>query len=582
MSITRQGPCHAYFEYICNSALTNSKEEKLPDNIKKLLAPGTSYVLYIPAYQRGVAWELNDIKEFFESDSPLMGNVILGSFNNNQINELVDGLQRFAIGTSMLYYLWESALKENALNPSAYNKFRDSLLSQRIKIYQPIVEHNHNKLLNYPRRAISEQYKYQYQIIKNYIDKEIESNGAQFKDTVENSYLSRQISIDQYIGFTDHMELANTFIGLNTVRVELTAIDLLRSFIVQQAVNLSWDSRDINEIENAITETFVSENGKAKKNIEAFGKISLKCIEGRGNLNPTMVFPKWSTLKKVNVEEYLEFVNEFINLSEQDKNKYLFEISKMGGVPYSVVLLFFYKQFLNSSGTQSVFLSKIDGSNLYDIIRALYRLYIEGNVGRLNFKLEDIAKNTFSTNTSLADSINSLTGSGSLNEVPNINWMRNYLSKVDKNRSQRIFNACLLPHKSKADEFYPLYFGRKTDAWQIDHLIPESQLNNNRNQPGYDEGNTLRNFAPVITQWNRQMNNIPASEKIGSAKNYSKMIQYIDDQDLIKHPYLLWLIENTPEISSELDKMSNLLNTPEYNSIADKRIDKIVEYLKNL
>jgi hypothetical protein len=584
MPINRQGPCQAYFEYICYSAVTGIPNgSDVPANIQHLLPPGTSYILFIPPYQRGIEWSQEDIEDFINSSSVLLGNVIMGLFPQSNYNELVDGLQRFSVGTGLLHNLWHKALSATPTNAIAGQLFQATLLPQRLQLYFPIVEHNHNTLLNHPRRAISEQYAKQYSIINSYIDGYLNSpNTLQaFVNLIANLFWGRQVSIDQYVGFQDSIQLSNTFIGLNTIRVELSAIDLLRSYIVQKGYAVNWTAADIDSIENDITDTFVSDNGKVNKLLEPFAKVCLLSIQSVNNLSPLYLFPNWTNLTTPDVTTFLDFVEAFKDkIDFNNGNKYLYEVSKCGGLSFSLLLMHYYQEFIQqTTHTVQAFIQNIQNSELHTLLRATYRIFLESNLGRLYFLLENSARRQYMNAASLADAINSVTNAGALTGPVNRNWLIQSLGKVDKAKSQRVFNACLLPTQTNAQSFAPLFYGKRNNSWNIDHIIPNVSLVTNA--AGYDEGDRIQNFCPTLRQYNANMNNTPAQTKLAVGNLYDQMIHDIQQNGLTLHPYLTRLISISRALNPQnlLNDQSQLLLTATATNLGDHRISEIADIL---
>jgi hypothetical protein len=65
--------------------------------------------LQVPTFQRGISWGPEEVLQFLRSESVLFGNVVIGMFQGGT-GILVDGLQRFAIGTLLV-------LSENLIRP---------------------------------------------------------------------------------------------------------------------------------------------------------------------------------------------------------------------------------------------------------------------------------------------------------------------------------------------------------------------------------------------------------------------------------------------------------------------------------
>ncbi|TCJ80607.1 UNVERIFIED_ORG: uncharacterized protein DUF262 [Bacillus cereus] len=227
----------------------------------------------IPNFQRGISWDTDNVHDFLQAESEVLGNVILGKFPrssskfpklDSDVNEyfiLVDGLQRFTVGTAILDILYDLVL--NPVNPKfpthAPNFARlTALINPGIQV----VKHNDLELQNHPRKAISEQYKRLKRSLNEYIVEKLSSvNASAFADQIKICFLHKQIMIDEYSGFRSLSALMNTFLGINTIRVDLGPIDLVRAYIIDKGIE--WSTIDIENIENNITSTFT--NGDKEK-----------------------------------------------------------------------------------------------------------------------------------------------------------------------------------------------------------------------------------------------------------------------------------------------------------------------------
>ncbi len=113
-----------------------------------------------------------------------------------------------------------------------------------------------------------------------------------------------------------------------------------------------------------------------------------------------------------------------------------------------------------------------------------------------------------------------------------------------------MFNAMLLPVKASGfgGPFQPLPFGRAASGFHIDHLIPESMLQ--ENNPGYEEGHTLRNLAPLPSNQNRIAKATSCSSKLGAGGIYQN---YIANPQALVHPYCAWLVQQQGGLGAALD-----------------------------
>lgn len=554
MSIHRSGPTPPFWEYVCKWALAELPLSQAANELRPTL-------IRVPSFQRGISWGEEEVLNFLRSDSVLFGNTVIGMFEG-QPGILVDGLQRFATGTVLLHLLYRHVLSSSPCMQEHSHKF--TRLRAAVQNYQPIFDHNHNVLLDHPRRSIKEQ----YQVLSKELEGQIGSWIKQYHNEINATFLDKQIAVDEYWNFNSSIELANTFIGLNTVRVELGTVDLIRSYIVDRAESCTpaWDEGHIAEAENEITDT-LTRDGKERRDLLPFATVILKCVQSRGNLCPDLIFPNWKqSFSKQEVDELLGFVRKGI----ESQNDYVKEIIECGGLPFSILMLFYYGQFLQR-GSEPTFMAgqTAEDPELHRFLCACFRSVIDGSVGRIGQVAEDVARGQYASLVQVADAINP-PGAGGLDSDPVGEWLRSNLAVADTKKARRIFNACLLPLRTnRGGAFQPLQYGR--GQWNIDHLIPVRNVQ--RAQPGGREANTLRNLAPLPAPHNRGAGNEPCSQKLSPTGRYAAAIEAGSI-----HPYMQWLLDHQATIGSPLDDQ-RLLEPNARPPIGDERIEAIAELL---
>ena len=479
MPISRSGPTPQFHDYICKWVLVDPNGQ-VPEHLQSLL--GMVNTLKIPTFQRGISWGKDEVIALLDSDSILYGNVIIGMFEGRP-GELVDGLQRFATGTVLLQLFYDRVLSPQPCKPDASPYFLS--LKAIVGGLQPVFSNNHNQLLNHPRGAIQRQYNLLFNELNRVFDDFLNNkNVKSFAKQVNTAFLEKQVAIDEYFGFTNSIHLVNTFIGLNTVRLELSSVDLIRAIIIERASSCAppWENADIEQSENDITDTF-TENGAAsgapKRDLLPTATVILKCLQGKDGLRSTDVFPNWNTFDKKSLNKLLDFLDQIV----ATKNSYVCEIKEAGSLPFAIVVLFYYRQFLQT-GSKPAFLTKSSSENDQELNRflcAVYRALIEGVVGRLGDIAENVLKNNYETLDTVADDVAKITRSGSLDNPPPKDWLKANLAAVDSKKARRVFNACLLPERANRGQlFSPKIFSRKSKDWQIDHLIPQKLLTKNQ------------------------------------------------------------------------------------------------------
>ena len=567
MPIHRSGPTPQYYEYICDHVLIPNTSPPSPQ-LLALIAPGGHLNwVDIPRFQRGISWDLDNIRDLFQSTSILLGNVILAQFDRNitpptiqfpnlQLDQnkymiLIDGLQRFAVGTAILSTLHSEVLSPTPNRPGDAPYF--AALAARVTPFSAIYLHNDVELLNHPRQAIQEQYSGLKRSIQGYFETEFNrGRGAILGTSIVMTFLSRQVALDLYFGF-NRTELLNTFIGINTIRVELGPIDILRAQILERATSIAWPESDIEDVENNFTDIFTLDQ-KPKQYLLPFVNACLKCIE---NGNGSRLFPSWSSgLLKTEVDTFLDFVDTF-ELSRT--NNFLKEIFECGKLPVSLILAHYYKELLHGTRTSPSFFTGgiLEDSELHSFLICSYRLLLDGTVGRTTEYLEQTVDGRLNLNLSqLSDRI-SYDYLGCLIADPlDAQWLETTLNGVDKKKAQRVFNAMLLPIKTSLGSLYhPITFGRSSLDFHIDHLIPFTLIA--QHSPGGPEAETLRNFAPLPSNQNRVAKATNCSNKLSTGGVYHA---YLAGTTHYHHPYCDWLVTvNAPLFSSvELNDQSKL------------------------
>lgn len=545
MTIQRSGPTPSFYEYICNYILVPNTNPPSPQ-VQQLMGPGQQLSwIDIPRFQRGISWDAENVKELFQSNSILLGNVILAQFSRNagqfphlpntQQNYLIliDGLQRLAVGTAIL-----SLLHHEVLAPSP-NRSGDSqyftALSARVAPFSAFYLHNDTEFQTHPRQAIREQYSTLRRSLDDYFHDEFQGgNSATLAQQVLGTFLARQVALDIYFNF-QRIELLNTFIGINTVRVDLGPTDLLRAYILERATSANWSETDIEDVENNFTEVFTSDQ-RPKQYLLPFVNAALKTLDRFGS----RLLPSWNTgLTKVDVDNLLEFITTF----EQSlpTNSFLKELEACGKLPISIVLAYYYIDCLHTSNQRPSFFSggTNEDSDLHSFLIASYRLLLDGSIGRTGDYLERIIDGRLPiTLQQLADTMSIDFLRTSLSSPPDPQWLETSLNRVDQKKAPRVFNAMLLPDRNNlGSAFAPLSFSRAVRDFHIDHLIPESLLNSMA--PGGPEGQTLRNFAPLPSNQNRVAKATSCSSKLGQNGIYQA---YLSGTTHPLHPYCQWLL----------------------------------------
>lgn len=581
MSIQRSGPTPAYWEYVVNHALVPA----VAAPSSAVLATGYAGLewLEIPSYQRGISWTLAELEEFLGSHSILLGNVILGQFPRapgrfaylpseiSQYNVLVDGLQRFAVGTMLLAVLHDEVLAASPNRPGDAAHFTP--LAQLVGARAAIYQHNDAELKQHPRKAIADQYAQLRSDWCAYVDEQLDSGkGHDLAQAVMSALMQKQVAVDIYFNFPGALELMNTFLGLNTVRVDLGPVDLLRSYIVEKATSSGWHAHQVEEMENSFTEVFTQDE---RPNSELLPFVSVVLQYVRNNTKVATVFPSWhSGLTESELDTFLEFVQDFKDLSS---DPYLNELRAIGSIPFGIVLAYYYRQKLNSGEDPAIFSGgTAEHPELHMLLRACYRAYFDGRIGRTRHYVDQCLAGKYLDLSAAADAMSNEFLSISLSTQVDRGWLLAALNRTDKKRAPRAFNAMLLPpQQPSGGPFAPLKFGRRSQYHHVDHLLPESMVHTN--QPGEAEAQALRNLAPLPTNQNRVAKATSCSSKLAANGIYDNYLQTTPNP----HPYSAWVVAAQGGYGSSLDKQE-LLEPNQSPDIGTERIEHIADVLDGL
>jgi len=582
MSISRTGECPIYLEYIAKQALIPRSRQPSPEFLEV-----TKYDFHwidIPSFQRGLVWNEELLEELLASRSNFIGNAILGSFpvdravagfvnlphSSSKYEVLIDGLQRFSIGTAILSILFPLVLSETPERGDDAGHF--AALKMRAVMWGPVFQHNDHELRNHQRRAVADSYQAFRKKLKTWIVGRFDSSAAPAlaNETIQ-LFLQRQIAPDIYHGFSSVYEVASTFIGLNTVRVQLNIVDWLRSVIIDQGGQAGWTPDVIETLENRFTSTFNRENGVGPEaDLIPLASILKEILTEGSNESKKRVFPSWgNTFLVEEVERLLDFVEQ---VWDHDGNAYAREIRLCGAIPFAALILYFYRRLLQDDYETSFLKGgDLDDASLLEFLRGYYRVVFEGRVARTR----EYAKRLLLLDETLEETATQLSRNfigKTLADPVDRDWLLATLKAADQKRARQIFNACLLPENGTGSAFHPHRYGGKAEDYQIDHMIPASVLE--PHQPGGPEGQLLMNFAPIRKTTNVKQLNIQCSHKLAEGGVYQ--MECMNNEDT--HPYLRWLVESQGTEGSRLD-VQELLQTAATPYLAAPRIEWIADRL---
>lgn len=582
MRITRTGECPIFLKYITEQALIPRTGP--PSNQFLELTRFNFHWIDIPSYQRGLVWDEELLESLFASRSVFLGNAILGSFPVPQDSAgfaslppgvgryevLIDGLQRFSIGTALLNILFPLVLSDTPERGEAAGFFAP--LKLQAAMWGPVFQHNDYELKNHPRRAVADSYIAFRARLQTWIVARFDRGEARrLADEATQLFLQRQIAPDIYNGFSSVYEVASTFIGLNTVRVQLNIVDWLRSVIIDKGGEALWTPEEIEDLENRFSAVFNRTSGDSpEQDLVPLASIIKEVLTEGTNAEKTRVFPSWATSLQISeVYEFLDFVE---NIWDHDSNPYVREIRLCGAIPFAAIILYFYRRKLIENYEPSFLKGgDLDDASLLELLRAFYRVVFEGRIARTR----ESAKRLLLTDVTLSEvgdqlSMNFL--GKRLDEPVDRDWLSAALKGGDSKRARQFFNACLLPEHRQGTMFHPHRYGSSSEKYQIDHMIPASALE--KHQPGGPEGNLMMNFAPLRKTTNVKQLNISCSHKLAAGGVYQN--ECVNNEDT--HPYLRWLVETQGAYASQLD-LQELLQPAAKPAIAAERIDWLADRL---
>jgi len=532
-------------------------------------------------------WDDEKLDELLASKSGFLGNAILGQFpiaaprsngfarlpqSTPSYELLIDGLQRFSIGTALLSILHPLVLANNPLNSVAAPFF--SPLRTFAASLAPIYQHNDNELQNHSRQAVSESYIAFRATLGNFLLDEVKSRPSHIAESIQHLFLERQIAPDTYYGFGSPAEIVGTFIGLNTIRVQLNIVDWLRSLIIEKGARNGWTTAEIEDAENHFSEVFLDDKGTAPESelMPLAAIIKDAIVEPAPSGTPMRVFPSWSTqLAVTEVRDFLDFVS---NLAASNSNPYFSEIKNCGAIPLASCICFYYRRFLTTNAIPSFVNGGLnEDDELRAFLRANYRVLLDGRIGRTRTYAEALIRSTSPDLIATSNQISRDFLGYDLSVPVNRDWLTASLRKSDVRRSMRVFNACLLSELGMPPSFQIQQYGKKSAHYQIDHLIPKSARL--KNLPGDVEIDLISNFAPIRRTANNGQSNLACSSKLAPGGNFAAEVA----NDAQVHPYVEWLVNNQGVYGSQLDRQELLLSnaSPRW---AQDRIDCLVNTLE--
>lgn len=586
MGISRTGSCPAFLEYVTRRALVPRAAQPTPEFLR--LTEFNFQWIDIPSYQRGLVWDDDLFEELLNSTSVFLGNAIFGAFDlpadrrnfenlpasANQYEILIDGLQRFSIGTALLRILHPMVIAEEPGRPDDVPHF--AALRAQCSSLAAVYMQNDQELSQHARKAVRDSYRRFRETLCRWVENEFNhGKGEELAQKVNHIFLGRQVAPDTYHGFPSPYAVTNTFIGLNTVRVQLNIVDWLRSIVVDHGSSSGWDPVATEELENRFTEVFTKEGSTPQRELIPLAAIVKEGLASGNDTKAQGIFPSWGSMVNPTfsideVSAFLDFVEAVFNFTG---NPYFDEARSCGAIPFAGLICHYYRILL-ATGQKPGFLDggEMENSDLLAYLRGYYRVVFDGHVARTRAYAERLLYEDVDLPT-IASELSNNYLNRPLEQTVDRDWLVAMLKQADQKRSRQVFNACRLPEHGNISPFNPDTYGRKgADSYQIDHLLPDSAIE--ENQPGEPEAQLLMNFAPIRRTVNNKQTNLACSAKLAEGGSFANEV--INNDKV--HPYIRWLVEAQAQHGSFLDQQ-RLLQPNSDPPIADERITWIADYL---
>ncbi len=365
-TIRRDGETPIYVAYctdyciideVCSPSMTRKDYPQALQDCA-LRAPGTlpgPQDIRIPSWQRKLVWNKDQIEKFLNSESSMFGTVIMAEANTGQEPwVLIDGLQRFSVGTALLNALYDEVLAPSPNRQTESKYF--SVIKKLAQSVQPVFQWNHERLSNLGKRGVKNSYNELFRTIQQFVNEKLDEEPENFGKAIETTFMIRQVAVDPYKGFSNPSALIKTFLSINATGEPLTKLDLLRAKIIEHLESRKWPGNTLDEVENDYTDTFQNKRGKYFHDLGVniyntmFELPDLFITSGQkvDGHSPKYVFPNWDGLSKVELDDFFEYHSQIVSVATETtlthkwKWPYLAEIFPFK-LPYIMISMFYYK-----------------------------------------------------------------------------------------------------------------------------------------------------------------------------------------------------------------------------------------------
>jgi uncharacterized protein with ParB-like and HNH nuclease domain len=379
-TIRRDGETPIYADYcttycivddVCEPKMTRADYPQALQECSPRVELSGPQDIRIPSWQRKLVWSKEQVEKLVTSESSMFGTVIIAKGETDSDSwTLIDGLQRFSVGTALLNALYDEVLAPVPKRQTDEKYF--AILKKGIMNLQPVFEWNHKRLSNLGKRGVRTSYNELFEEIKEYVNEKLNENAEEFGKEIVTAFMIKQIAVDPYSGFSKTSDLIKTFLSINSTGESLTPTDLLRAKILEHLEqSLRFKGSLLDEIENDFTETFQDGKGKYFRDLgvntynimfelpdTSFAPGTSEAGKRIDGHSPKYIFPNWEEIEKKDFDEFFTYHQKVEDLAKKISSgkwiwPYMSEIFPFK-LPYIMMTMYYYKNHF------SKFLTKKD------------------------------------------------------------------------------------------------------------------------------------------------------------------------------------------------------------------------------
>lgn len=472
----------------------------------------------IPVYQRSIQWEVDTLKDCIASASPLIGVAITGSLTLAPHKlVLLDGLQRFSVFTALFTHL--DSLLFPTPSPGAANSWdlhptlipAATLLQTACSSFigvRDVIACNDALLASHRRTMLAGSYRAFKTSFIPEVDRLIRATHPGFVLSESTAFITaltrfvqRPVFVNGYSNFQSLADLIAAFIGINTIRVELSTADVCRSHLVTLAYFGGATSAQLDSCESKFDGTILRADGR----IKAGWAPLVRAIEhdwltqANSGLIPSLNSkPGIGSAILSELEEVCDWLDDYSSFSDE----YSRLIADIGDNPYVATALFSFHH-RRASGTLASG-HPLHARALHFLVIAYLRRLLDGTVGDTLSITKRAANDPTLKLRALIDLINPA-GAGPINSAVPRAWLVNCLDRCRSEATAKVvFSACLLPEirtvgsTALGGALQRMNFFKGQNNWTLDHIVPASVLSSIPLPPGAAYKDSLRNLLPIL------------------------------------------------------------------------------------